>query len=101
MLPDDPEQRDIGARLYLIVLSVHFERNHRYLLGRNPYFLTLFLRPSFPPRIRYWVNSSGNPVYTLGPDFHREPWIPDQVRNDKQSKGTFGAIQSSARGHQR
>jgi hypothetical protein len=29
---------------------------------------------SFPPRIKYGVNSSGNP--------DRKDWIPDQVRND-------------------
>src|SRR5208337_4335038 len=35
MFSDDPEQRDIRARLYLIFLSVHFERNHGHLLGRS------------------------------------------------------------------
>jgi hypothetical protein len=30
---------------------------------------------SFPPRIKYGVNSSGNP--------DRKHWIPDQARNDK------------------
>jgi hypothetical protein len=33
------------------------------------------LELSFPPRIKYGVNSSGNPG--------RKDWIPDQVRNDK------------------
>ena len=33
---------------------------------------------SFPPRIKYGVNSSGNPDW--------KNWIPDQVRNDKMRK---------------
>ncbi len=51
---------------------------------------------SFPPRIKYGVNSSGNPdvvpaeagIYNkeLGSCFHRKPWIPDHVRNDKTCK---------------
>jgi hypothetical protein len=33
---------------------------------------------SFPPRIKYGVNSGGNPG--------QKYWIPGQARNDKQTK---------------
>jgi hypothetical protein len=50
---------------------------------------------SFPSRIKHGVNSSGNPgsvpakagIYKeLGSCFHRKPWIPDQVRDDRSVK---------------
>jgi hypothetical protein len=49
---------------------------------------------SFPPRIKYGINSSGPPAHRAsGPEGIQiasgpegKHWIPDQVRNDKMCK---------------
>jgi len=59
------------------------------------------IQTSSRPRIKYGVNSSREPLYTLDPDFHRDPWIPAGVypdenrgRNDGQKKTRTGKVDS-------
>jgi hypothetical protein len=55
---------------------------------------------SFPPRIKYGVNSSGPPAHRAsGPEGIQiasgpegKDWIPDQVRNDKMRKVIYETL---------
>ena len=57
------------------------------------HLFTLFLKSSFPPRIKYGVNSSGNPALKYWIPPHRVRGRLSQARNDEQSKETLDILQ--------